>query len=914
MVWTSGSLHAKGYLEQFEGEANSWRFLRGSSQARILHHVRTKEAPHTGQRCEQLTVSIRPNDGRVSLVHKLPLAVRFDELKAAVWVWSNHPGVQVSVQVKLPGQLDQRTGNALSLAVYGDIHSGGGQWQRLSIDLSDRGFEETLRRVRSDLARRTGIGSINVQGAYIDQMALQIDPNEVVDWDVKIDDLEVQPVIAPQINPQEPDATSESTGPRIRIGDDRILLDGAPFFPLMIPYHGESAESLARTNCNLVWIPDYQDSSLTQALAAQGLGVVATPPQPDLETEVPEELGLLPFTATTDPVLFWMLDVQVPVTQLKQAAAWAEMVRVADRSRSRPIMADVMGKEREFHRQIPFVGASRSIIHTSKSPRTYAETLELRRRIGLPVKPMFTFIQTEPSREILSVRPPTARPPVVEPEQIWMQTDIALAAGYKAIGYLSYESLEGQATAAEERRRMLEILGFRMRSLEPWLATSKVLNNARVQVGNTSPHPQSPLLSRWDVFPGQRDTSPLGIAASQIQATILECDHGLVILVYWLEEDAQYQPGRMVTRDVRILVNRDIVQACEMTTTNLLEHTLDLTPVAGGTELRLVDFDQSAIILVPNDRASKDTLNAQIARIRPLAAESWVKLARAKLTRVREVSHELLKSAPRQPNNADAVLRTASRYVDQAEKSLAAGKYSEVEELARIAMSYMRDLQKAHWQIAVSMEKSPASSPYTNCFQTLPEHWSFKSRLQVEVSPDNNLLPSGSFDQPDDVATGWTRTSSLPAGSAIVTTAAIVGPTGNSHLHLGATADKKKPAPIYLDQIPLTLASPPIPVTEGQLVRIQGKLLIPQSLTSSPDGLMLYDSTMGTAGALRFSESTKGEWSEFEFYREIVKTGDLRLLMELRGLGQVMIDDLSVVAIEPSRSVSPAPVPQVESR
>ncbi len=902
----------ESYIEGFEGESKSWQILRGSSRTNVLRQSRTTAIQHGGQSSEALLIETYANDGTATLVHKLPPAIRFDELKASVWVWSDHPGMQAAVRVRLPNQPDQRTGQTLVVDVYGEIHQGNGQWQQLSVDLSDRNFEETMRRVRNELNRRLGIRAANDEGAYVEQFSLRLPEGtgERATWKLAIDDLEMTPVVAPQAQGVTLEASGESLGPRIRIGDDRVLLDGVPFFPRFIAYHGESSETLQKSLCNVVWVPDYEDRNLLQQLNDAGLGVMATPPQPDLETESADQAGLLPFTAQTDPILLWMLDVQIPSSRLQQASAWAEMVRDADHARARPIMADVVGKEREYDRELSLLGVSRSILHTSKTPRIYAESLDQRMRMGLPGKPKFTLIPTSPAAELMASRPARCSVPIVEPEQIWMQSMVAIAAGFKGIGFLTLDSLESTALGAEERRRAIEIQNLQIELLEPWLATAKVLQLADVQVGNTTQSTrfgQSALFSRWDKRPGITDNSPAAAVARQIRATVLECDQGLIILVNWLEDDAQYQPSRMVARDVHLLVNRDIVQASELTTTSLDEHTLSLKEIAGGTEITLRELNQFAVLLVTlsSDRQAKETLAAQQNLMRPQASEAWVTLGRAKLSRVRDVHHQLLKLDTPLVTNAEAVLRNASNLVDQAEKLHKAGRYTEVEKPVRMALADLRDLAWTHWKIAVRGEKSPASSPHTICFQTLPDHWRMKQALKQSAAVSENLLNSGNFDDGDSVLVGWTSSSALPEESPIQTTAALEGPSGASCLHMGAATPAVRGAgPLNsLEQTPVSTNSPALPVSSGQIIRVQGRIRIRQPIEATTDGFLIYDSLAGTAGALRFREPTpNGDWQEFEYYREVARSGEMRLFFELKGLGDVWLDDLQVSATQPLES------------
>lgn len=899
---------AEGFSEGFEGEAATWQFVRGSSRANSVRHERTAEIVRTGERSEAFLVETFANDGWASLVHSLPPAVRFDELKASVWVWADHPGVQVWVRVKLPNQLDPRTDQMLVVYVKGEVHQGGGEWQKLSVDLTDRQFEETMRRVRGNLALQVGTRNANVLGAYVDQISLRL-TEEKVTWGLAIDDLELTPVVSPQKLGDLPEKI-ERFVPRVRLVHDRLLLDGIPHFPMFIPYHGESTATLQKSLCNVVWVPNYEDHDLLQQLSGAGLGAMATPPQPDLETDTPGQVGLLPFTEQTDPIRFWMLDVQIPSSRLQQASAWAKMVRDADRQRARPIMADVMGKEREFTRQLSMVGVSRSILHTSKTPRQYAESLAQRKRQALPSMPIFTLIPTAPAEGLLASRPARSIVPVVEPEQIWMQANIALAAGFKGIGYLTFDSLESQRPGGEECLRAIQLQNYQIRLLEPWLATSKVLQQARVRVGaGTSVGRTSPLISSWDVRPGVVDDSPAGIAARQIQATVLECNQGLLILLNWLEDTAQYQPGWMVSQDVRILVNRDLLQAYELTTTSLHDHTLELNPVPGGTEVRLKEFNQSAILLVTTDQQAKGALVSQLTQVRSMASEAWASLARAKLSRVREVHHQLLRAQAPPVNRGEGVLRDASQLVDQAEKLHAAGRFTEVEKPARMALANLRDLQQNHWKNAVRLENSPASSPHTICFQTLPDHYRMKETLKRSSPAGENLLKSGGFDDSDTVLVNWLRYSELPSDSPIVTTAALEGPAGASCLHLGAAVLASEKSPLTsLEQTPVSMTSPAMPVLAGQIIRVRGRIRIRQPLDAANDGLLIYDSIVGTVGALRFHEPTRGgDWEEFEFSREVVRSGEMRLMFELKALGSVWLDDIQVTASTPEEPQDSVP-------
>ncbi len=76
-------------------------------------------------------------------------------------------------------------------------------------------------------------------------------------------------------------------------------------------------------------------------------------------------------------------------------------------------------------------------------------------------------------------------------------------------------------------------------------------------------------------------------------------------------------------------------------------------------------------------------------------------------------------------------------------------------------------------------------------------------------------------------------------------------------LQLRAIEPKTKSPLQSLDVSPVTAASPSIPVRAGQILRIRGRVQIPRPLTATMDGLLIYDSLVGTAGALRFQSPAR---------------------------------------------------------
>ena len=74
-------------------------------------------------------------------------------------------------------------------------------------------------------------------------------------------------------------------------------------------------------------------------------------------------------------------------------------------------------------------------------------------------------------------------------------------------------------------------------------------------------------------------------------------------------------------------------------------------------------------------------------------------------------------------------------------------------------MQALRVLQYAYWNESVTQsEYGPITSPYTVCFQTLPDHHRLIQRLgRTADNPQENRLPSGDFENKRAILAGWTQ-------------------------------------------------------------------------------------------------------------------------------------------------------------
>jgi hypothetical protein len=593
---------------------------------------------------------------------------------------------------------------------------------------------------------------------------------------------------------------------------------------------------------------------------------------------------------------------RLDVRNLDDVQRWAEMVQDADRQR-RLLLGDVAGHVREFHRCVPLLGASRHILQTSHSPADYAEFLDSRRHQALAGRPMTTLLPTETAEAIRTTRRSTDIEPVVEPEQIALCTHVAAASGYKLFGFWTHTPLDNDAPGMEERRQVLKLLNIELTLLEPWLASGTATGPAEVRIGESPLHAKgnpkaklslNPFANGWST--PVEETGP----KSPFRATIFRGSSEILVLVDCLEEGAQFQPGPMTSPTLRFLANRfdDVPTAFEVTTTSVKIVELDLQSVAGGVEVVLKDFDQHAAIVMTSDLSKIEELRRHVNLVAKDAATAAVALATAKLNRVEKTHLELQPLAPAIPD-ATRAFQSARLFLRQADDDLVGGRHDEARRKSQKAMVLTRYIQRAYWDQAVKHLSSPVASPHTVCFQTLPDHWRMLKRMNRHKSGGENLLRSGSFEDPDAIQTQWTLRNEIAGRSPIALSAKSA--EGKYSLVLSAQPTSERMPPV--DDPLITLYSPPVPVRTGQLVLITGKVLIPRELQGSTDGLVVYDTLKGTVGAHRFRKaSPPGKWQTFEMYRDVLSSGDLKLIFELRGWGEACIDDLKVMALEPEEA------------
>ncbi len=916
---------AQYFRHGFDSQQKSWGVIFKKYKTKIHSHRINQQIFHQGTSSESFELTAKEKETPIVLSHKLPHARTLDELIVSLWFRSNRPGMKISLRVNFPHQRNPKTGKHLAIFVSGDQYTEFGNWQQLKCSPTRKLINEQITLAMS----RLKLKEVNRKNAYVDLVMLKslVDTGTV---EYFMDTLKFGPIVSPTMDSQILQASNEIKEEEeknvIRIQNrlGRLILDGNPYFPRIIPYQGESPRVIRNSGCNVVLIPQYNDATLMQKLQRYQLEIMAIPPRLAIKDgEASKKVGLMPFTDETAPILFWYLGTRIPPKDRKILVDWSHQIRNADYRFRRPLVADVVADQRIFSRRIDMQGTSKHILNTNISLRQYRDDLLINRRRSTHGSFTWTWIQTEPSPANSTLLERTRRTPVViEPEQIHLQVYAALAAGCRGIGYWSVTPLDSNAPGALERRLMIAQTNMELELLQPFLATGRVTGNIPfyVKTKKTEVNQRNVDLILQQQGRKERDRLLRMHAAelkesqalgSELQATVIRFDGGTLVLPVWYQDDAQFVPGRMVANDATILVKgiESTAAAWEITTTRI--RSLNTERKAGGKRVILEKFDRTAIILFTSDRGIKNKLEARMKQMAARSARTYVDLAKEKLKRVRKVDQQLQDLSVGK-KFAKGMLNDSADLLEQAEVEFKKGAYHRAHELALNALQIQRTLQYTYWSDAVRSLGSPMASPYTTSFQTLPEHWRLISKLgKSELSEQKNLIHSGTFEDIDTmIIEGWEHSQNNIEGIHAAAELFTHARKGKYCLRLVAKHKNEESYKRGVFGTPVKVVTPPVMVRHGEIIHARGWIKVVTPITGSVEGLIIHDNQGGPVTSLRWRK--RSDWIPFTLIREAHFTGKYRLTIALKGVGEVLIDDLQLVSIQPNISAAGHEVPTVK--
>jgi hypothetical protein len=900
----------------FEGRSPLWVAGPHDAGYKETLHELTDKSIHGGQRSE--TIQIEAENGTyIHYTYNLGRAPVTDDLNISLWVRANRPGVQLLARVVFPKEWDPKNpGHPLTALLPGERYQIVQHWQPLAVPTPVR-----LLRQQQQLLAGTLKHEINASEAYVDQLVLNVytGPGETHVW---IDDLEAGPAFdapggssvstAPGSDRRDAGPTGNPSGdparemtparPAVNQRPDEVRLEGGHLkvgnerlFLLGIRHTGTPLPVLRNAGFNTIWLDESAPPGLIESAANLGFWIIPTLNAPQV---VEQPTGKVPGQLVSNEalgrtvgrflreqaVLCWDLGGNLPWEKSRATMNTAQAIHNVDPLR--PLAADVRDGFLTYSRagnQQLMIGTHRWPLLTTLEMDDYRQWLMQRRRLLPDDAFCWTWIQTHlPDWFMTAAYERTTgqfnEPIGPHPEQIRLLSYIAIGCGYRGLGYWSDRFL-ADSHMGRDRLLALALLNQEFRLLEPLLVS-------------VNKEPQ--WIKAWmPKFPGIQELPDLNIMAA-----VLKCDKAVLVLPIWLGPGCQYVPpqGFQIAVRLKVMVPENYT-AWEVSPGGIRSYPSK--PILGGREIYVRDFNLTSAIVFTSDVVGRGALVPRFQEMqrsmRKDAAQWTHDQAQEEIVKLARI-HDELKAMGKKIDDGDALLETAQKWLEKSRKHRLNGEFADAYKDAHLALRAVRILMRQHWDAAMKRVSTPVACPFTLSFYTLPRFWQFCDEM-AKLHPGKNVLTDGDFEwPPDKQAPDWSleEIPSLDDVQGEAKRVANGAREGKQCLMLKLSPKNSLKASSVLERTFLAIHSPAVHLPPGTPVRISAWVAVPEEITGSPDGALLYDSAGGEPMAVRVTKPSI--WKQFILYRTVPESGTVHVTMALTGLGTVFFDD---VRIEP---------------
>jgi hypothetical protein len=316
-----------------------------------------------------------------------------------------------------------------------------------------------------------------------------------------------------------------------------------------------------------------------------------------------------------------------------------------------------------------------------------------------------------------------------------------------------------------------------------------------------------------------------------------------------------------------------------------------------GATIAIDDAGLTTAVVLTQDPLAVHHLGRTLAEIQQEAGRLRYDMAVRRLVRTVDIDHELA-TAQRPLPAAANWLRDAQGHLDQARRQLETNDWENLHVSVSRAEQALAKVRRGHWEQTAAAFPSPAASPCLAQFTSLPLHWQIAQRMQQGKFGPNEQA-AGDIEALDAMLqAGWRQERRPPPGVKCDVSLSLQNPhSGRSALRMQAWVGDAKTAPQVIEEPVVWITSSPVPVRQGQIVRVHGWINVPRPLAGSLDGLVVFDSLGGPELGDRV-RTTQG-WRELTLYRAAGQTADLAVTFALTGLGEAWVDDLDVAVLDP---------------
>lgn len=882
-----------------------WQLDTSDCDARVIDHKNLPTGGVDGGGCESVTFQAGVGSQAI-LIYPFQPVHAINDLIANVSVMSVRKGSRVGLRVRFPYLRDPQTHRPVSVIIYGTKYDRRGKFQSL-------GIGSIQRELRIKIAKMRGVhgASANLEDPYVDAVAINAysGPGTTT---LRVDQVSVQGMVpvgdngrVDEVPPrQRGNATSNDLA---ATGGGAMAESGMPLDPrrvlqMRLPgsqssKRGAVALPPAFPQSSVIRILEHQDEPLAW-IRSLGFDAVllAQPPTADILREAIQSQLLIyaPPPAAPDPALQNLLDpvmawylgggVALDRERVSQTDLTVRRLRAFPDLWQRPIVIAPV-ENWTGYAAIADAIVSDASLRSRGLPASEQALGQAQRRTRIGGRTEIAIaIESSSPRKLVemnrAIEAAIGAPPGGSFRWHSMLTQVvqSLEQTPRAIVFRSHESLVAGTAFAQQRSMALSYINRFVAMISPWLASARP----------AAAYPIAGAPYRCGRLDSAGDQFLLLTSDSTIGDQVLAGD------------------GRAID----ILLPPEMIYRTAWRLTNFTAERIDIESTSTGSRIQIVSPDVAEIIVISSDASLGARLNRSAKRFAAKAASDRWQLCGDQARQIRSDWNNAVTSGATEAIMPIDLLTAAQQTLDEAETVYRAGDAEATLRLSRRADA---------WAVRASVQLSQALLPtglggqpmrYISC----PPNDEGRPVLQTAWQPlmadegwSDNLIAAGGLDQPSDLAPEkWTfgrRTLARSNSDAVWVGRGFF--SGRGAIKLSAASTIREPLGGGYEGTIAILSSPTVNILANQAVRVDA-MIRTIGFGAPHQGILVYDSLGGQEMGVLVRGAT--DWTPVRLYRQSTGDTEMKVMFEVIGDGEAVVDEISV------RAWNPDPLPGLPLR
>ena len=815
--------------------------------------------------CESVT--LKSGHGTEAILeYRIEPSRVLNELTALAHVRSSKTGQRIGLRIRFPYLLNKHNRQTVSTIVYGTEYREPGQWQKIGV-----GAIEAPLRLKVIALRREHGAQANLDDPYVDAVVINAYTGAGT-TQITIDNISVEGLVAVTATASLFDKTQSSTrvpileverGPSVKFDLSVAMPSGR--ITRILEHNGEPLDWVRTLGFDAVLVNKPPNERILREAMLARVKVFAPPPTaPDMALE-----------SLLEPLAGYYLGTSMNEASVGSTAATVDRLRKFPVRWQRPI---IIAPAESWH---SYAGLADSIVHDLPPPTR-----------GLAA-----------DEEIASLADRTARLGRVLPQTIGIQTDPPKALAQQldsisgSIGAPRCDDVPWHATQLQVARALQStpraILFRSSRSL-----TSGLSEDQRRSMGLS--YINRYLETVGQLVAGSTTSDSLPCAGSRYRCGRLEFPGGQLIVA----SSYAQQRGLVLAGDgdnLQITLPPDDAIKLAWRITHFSAERVNVQSSPQGPQLEIVSPDTVETIIISSDPEMGGRIAAVVKRVASQASLDRWQLAREALNQLSAdwstASASRIVSVNRESIN---LINAAESTLRDAEPVFRSGDASSAIRMARRADAWQL---KARWNLHSALSPGGLLAPMISAPPLLSTGgvaiqlmwWP----LMSDRSWSENRLSGGSLDDGSMIGPyGWSfgrRNENETIADVRIESGRQA--EGSGCLFATVASATTNALPGGYAGTAMQIRSPSVRFGCGVPVRIDARM---RTLGfGGPDqGVLVFDTIGGPE--LGVLVRATPAWQNVRLYRQTIAEGEVQVLFEAIGAGEVMIDDVQVRAWEPA--------------